>query len=134
MGSVTYGVLIGGIYVKKAISIGETDIEWFIELFNLFAQDMNNLAHEKGWWDSERSDGEAIALMHSELSDCLEAFREGNPSDHNIMHRTSAEIELADCIIRIMDFAVQKGFNLGGAIIDKHQFNKTRSKKHNKLF
>jgi hypothetical protein len=32
-------------------------------------------AKEKGWWDFERSDGELIALMHSELSEALEAMR-----------------------------------------------------------
>ena len=32
-------------------------------------------AKAKGWWDDERNDGEAIALMHSELSEALEVLR-----------------------------------------------------------
>jgi hypothetical protein len=35
------------------------------------------IAIEKGWWEGERNEGELIALMHSELSEGLEAIRKG---------------------------------------------------------
>ena len=31
------------------------------------------IAKEKGWWDQERTFGDCIALVHSELSEALEA-------------------------------------------------------------
>ena len=46
------------------------DIWW-----NVVQTKVHNNAKEKGWWDEERNDGEMIALMHSELSEALEALR-----------------------------------------------------------
>ena len=41
--------------------------------------DCSEIIHEwavkKGWWDNPRNKGELIALMHSELSECLEFLR-----------------------------------------------------------
>lgn len=39
--------------------------------------DSFRIAKEKGWFDTEKSVGEDIALMHSELSEVLEDFRAG---------------------------------------------------------
>ena len=33
------------------------------------------IAKSKGWWDTERTFGDLIALVHSELSEALEAYR-----------------------------------------------------------
>ena len=44
-------------------------------MLNELAQKINETAHVHGWWDTDRSFGDIIALCHSELSEALEAYR-----------------------------------------------------------
>lgn len=95
------------------------------------------LAHETatdaGWYIDPvsgqpvtRNIGEVIALMHSELSEALEAARK-SLMDDKLPHRKGIEVEFADCIIRILDTAAAEGLDLAGAIIEKNRFNRTRA-------
>ncbi len=90
----------------------------------------HKIAKEKGWHDKPQDDGTFIALMHSELSEGLEWLRHGNPKSDHIQEFSGCEEELADVIIRIMDFAELKGFRIAEAIIAKSEYNKTRNYKH----
>lgn len=110
------------------------NITGFINAFEDAQESIYDCAVRHGWWERPREDGTCIALMHSELSEALEALRKNKPSDKIPMF-TGEEEELADTIIRIMDYAHHKQLNLAAAIIAKAEFNETRPYKHGgKLF
>jgi len=101
----------------------------FVNVFNRIGYLVHETAKTKGWWDTERNDGEAIALMHSELSEGLEALRKNLESDH-IVGFDGIEEELADVIIRIMDLAQARRWKVAEALIGKIEFNFNRERKH----
>lgn len=106
----------------------------FVESWHVLAEDIYKTALEKGWWEDERNEGEMIALMHSELSEALEALREGNPSDDKIPEFDSVSAEFADVMIRIADHAKGFHYSPAEALVAKMEMNKTRKPKHGKLF
>lgn len=101
--------------------------------------DLNEMArciHERnikaGWWHDlqtgvklDRNDGELICLMHSELSEALEGVRKNAMDDH-LPHRPMVEVEMADTIIRILDYCGARNLDVGGAMIEKLQYNLNR--------
>jgi hypothetical protein len=73
-----------------------------------------------------------IALIHSELSEMVEGIRK-DASDDKLPHRKMEEVELADTLIRMEDYAGTYGLDLGGARDEKEAYNAGREYKHGKL-
>lgn len=66
-------------------------------------------ANAQWWHDAEgrkkdRNKGELLCLIHSEISEAMEGERKNLPDD-KLPHRRMAEVELADALIRIFDYA-----------------------------
>ena len=70
--------------------------------------------------------GERFMLMVTELAEGFEGFRKDRPDDH-LPHRSNMEVELADLVIRCMDFAGSENLDIAGAIMEKMQYNRSRA-------
>lgn len=106
----------------------------FEKQWDKVAKQIYKNAVEHGFWKGEVNDGERMALIHAEISEALEALREGNPSSNKIMEFSNLEEELADAVIRIMDYAFGKDLDIAGAILAKIEYNKDREFMHGKTF
>jgi NTP pyrophosphatase (non-canonical NTP hydrolase) len=85
------------------------------------------------WWQNpltgerlKRNKGELLMLIVSEIAEAMEGERKSLMDDH-LPHRTMAEVELADALIRIFDYAGAYNYDLDGAVAEKRTYNATRA-------
>ena len=101
----------------------------YADLINLLAKDVFAINHK--WWHDkdgnrvQRNRGELLCLIHSEISEAMEGERKGLMDD-KLPHRRMAEVELADALIRILDYSAGFGYDIGGALVEKLEYNLTR--------
>lgn len=106
----------------------------FIEAFSFIQMQAHQISIRNGWWDKPVHDATALALVHCEVSEVVEALRNGNGPSDKIPSYTKAEEELADIILRVMDFAQSKNLQVAGALIAKMDHNRGREYRHGKKF
>lgn len=108
---------------------------WGWGRINDLAHEVHGIARDKGFWGHEKiGDGdnpsiwaEKLALMHSEVSEILEARRDGDE-----------DLELEECadvVIRVLDYCQARGFtgagrNIEQAIVNKIEKNRGRERMH----
>jgi NTP pyrophosphatase (non-canonical NTP hydrolase) len=109
-------------------------------------------AKSKGFWDDENPNiPERLALIHSEVSEALEALRKSHFADveqhsmnlsqgeqfdssFRVAIKSSFEDELADVIIRVLDLCGYMNIDIGLHVNLKMQYNSNREYKHGKNF
>lgn len=123
------------------------DTDWVLSLqgwresvgLNGYAQLCHRASVNGGWWHDietgaplQRNHGELLLLMVSELVEAFEGIRKGLMDD-KLPHRRMVEVELADAMIRLFDYAGAKdelhngqAIDLDGAFHEKLAFNAVR--------
>ena len=131
-------------------------------MLNELAIKIHENAKSKGFFDCEKNIGEMLCLIHSEVSEALEADRKnhytklkedwyikgladpnygasfcGNEAFKNEFEnsvKNTFEDELADVIIRVLDLCAFKGIDIENHIKAKMRYNASRPHKHGKAY
>lgn len=104
-----------------------------------FAKDLgqpsNEVGHHLESIVKRLFNSEKIALEMSELAERLECLRK-NPEkmDDHCPDFLNLEIEVADLIIRALDFCGRRNLRIGEALQAKMKYNESRPYKHGRIF
>lgn len=111
-----------------------TQEEAFIIAFNDLARTIHQDNVAKGFWPhgaAGRNIGEALMLAVTELAEGMEAYRKDLQDDH-LPQYSGLTVEIADCMIRLMDLSAGLDLPVAQALIEKLVYNRQRPHKHGK--
>lgn len=125
------------ILIEKQV-LRNTHDEYFLYAFGQVQEAAVQNSIDKGWHKLPFERGAShldvkfrkLMLIVGEVAEVSEALREGNPESKKIPGFTCEEEEMADIILRAMDYAAKEGLRLAEAVLAKHKFNTTRPHKH----
>lgn len=108
-----------------------------LEQYQAEIREINEL---NGWFDSERSFGDDIALLHTEVSEMFEAYRDhglddatAEPDHHDgpgFIKPEGVGSEAADVLVRLLDTCERQGIDLRVELERKLAYNRTRGHRH----
>lgn len=91
---------------------------------NKLGAEAHELAVSKGWYNGPRGPLEIAALIHSEVSEFVEEERRAEYNEVKALE------ELADVIIRVVDYCAYRGWDLDDAVFKKMLKNRSREHRH----
>ncbi len=82
---------------------------------------VHDVAVNMGHWEDERSEQEMHAIMHVDLAKATVAVYQQLPLyDFSELEPKGELVELADCVLRVMDYCGSLGISLGQILVRKH--------------
>jgi len=118
-------------------------------MFNQLAKEIHEGNASRGFWEGERKLTEVVMLSVCELAEAIEADRAGKwctekdiiqylniptPARFQENIKDSVQDEIADAIIRILDFSHKFNIDLDFHIKAKLNYNALRAYKHGKQY
>lgn len=121
-------------------------------MINELAKEIYKANVAKGFYEKEKNTGEMLCLIHSEVSEALEADRKGKffegaiqgvngwvadedfKASFNSHVKGTFEEEMADIFIRVLDMCAYRGIDLEQHVKAKMRYNSLRPHKHGKAY
>lgn len=108
----------------------------FIEFFNAVQKEHGGAMEGKGFWENRNIPGAEIwvklglnALVASELGEATDGIRKALKDDH-MPHRSMEVCEMADVILRVMDYCAFYKLPVAEVLVEKMEYNASRPHRH----